>query len=81
MEAPGVGFACDDDVAPVSGAVMCRIHICRHVGLCGFFGLFDGLGVATPSEFHLLNHARRTFRWLSVQGHLDGFVFKAKLSF
>jgi hypothetical protein len=81
MEAPRVGFAGDDDVAPVSRAIVCRIHICRHIGLRGFFGLFEGLGLAAPSELHLLNHARRTLRWQSVGVHLDGFFFKGSLAF
>jgi hypothetical protein len=67
MQAPGVGFASDNDVAPVPGAVLCRVHVRGHVrghvSLCGFFRLFDGLGVAAPSELHFLDHARRPLRW------------------
>ena len=74
MEAPGVGSAGDDDVAPVARAVLCHIHICRCVGLCYFFGLLKNLAVATPPELHLLNHARGPLRWWLVWTHLEVFV-------
>jgi hypothetical protein len=71
MQAPGVVFASDNDIAPVSGAVQCRIHVRGRVRLRCFFGLFQGLGVATPPEFHLLDHTWRSLRWNSVEAHID----------
>ena len=79
VQAPSVVLAGDGDVAPVSGAVQCRVHVGGGVCLRLLFGLFQRLGVAAPPELHLLNETRRPFwRW-SVQTHVHGVEGKGEL--